>query len=273
MSASIQCCRMKRVAFWQWILTKQTGKAISQYLEMFASSSIFLSQSNGHDPEKAVMYGFSLQTDCLLRLARKFGTALLTFSMSRRHEIQFKSYDRLFPSQDTMPKGGLGSLIALPFQKAARKKTNREFVDDNFDSYDDQWAFLSTIQKISQNRLEYLISELSDGHELGVLKKDEEEETEKPWETSKDKIRLQKNDFPKQLDVVIANMLFIPKAGISQRALNRLKRLASFNNPMFYKRQAMRLSTYGHDRKLVSCADETQQYLSLPRGYGARVVP
>ena len=198
-------------------------------------------------------------------LARKFGTALLTFSMSRRHEIQFKSYDRLFPSQDTMPKGGLGSLIALPFQKAARKKTNCEFVDDNFDSYDDQWAFLSTIQKISQNRLEYLISELSDGHELGVLKKDEEEETEKPWETSKDKIRLQKNDFPKQLDVVIANMLFIPKAGISQRALNRLKRLASFNNPMFYKRQAMRLSTYGHDR-VVSCADETQQYLSLPRG-------
>ncbi len=198
-------------------------------------------------------------------LARKFGTALLTVSMSRRHEIQFKSYDRLFPSQDTMPKGGLGNLIALPFQKAARKNTNSEFVDDNFESYDDQWAFLSTIQKISENRLENLISELSDGHELGVLKKDEEEETEKPWETSKDKVRLQKNDFPKQLDIVKANMLFIPKSGISQRALNRLKRLASFKNPMFYKQQAMRLSTYGHDR-VVSCADETQEYLCLPRG-------
>ena len=198
-------------------------------------------------------------------LARKFGTVLLTVSMSRRHEIQFKSYDRLFPSQDTMPKGGLGNLIALPFQKAARKKTNSEFVDDNFQSYDDQWAFLSTIQKISENRLENFISELSDGHELGVLKKDEEEETEKPWETSKKRVRLQKNDFPKNLNIVKANMLFIPKAGISQRALNRLKRLASFNNPMFYKRQAMRLSTYGHDR-VVSCADETQEYLCLPRG-------
>jgi hypothetical protein len=44
-----------------------------------------------------------------------------------------------------------------------------------------------------------------------------------------------------------------------------LKRFASFNNPMFYKRQAMRLSTYRHDR-VVSCADETQQYLALPRG-------
>jgi len=198
-------------------------------------------------------------------LARKFGTALLTFSMSRRHEIQFKSYDRLFPSQDTMPKGGLGNLIALPFQKAARKNTNSEFVDDNFDSYGDQWAFLSTIQMISQNRLEYLISEFSDGHELGVLKKDEEEETEKPWDTSKDKIRLQKNDFPRQLDIDIANVLFIPKTGISQRALNRLKRLASFKNPMFYKQQAMRLPTHGHSR-VISCADETQEYLCLPRG-------
>ena len=198
-------------------------------------------------------------------LARKFGTALITVSMSRRHEIQFKSYDRLFPSQDTMPKGGLGNLIAIPFQKAARKNNNSEFVDDNFESYDDQWEFLSTIQKISQNRLENLISELSDGHELGVLKKDEEEETEKPWEISKGKAILRKNDFPTQLDIVKANMLFIPKSGISQRALNRLKRFASFNNPMFYKRQAMRLSTYGHDR-VVSCADETQQYLALPRG-------
>jgi len=198
-------------------------------------------------------------------LARKFGTVLLTVSMNRRHEIQFKSYDRLFPSQDTMPKGGLGNLIALPFQKAARKKTNCEFVDDNFESYDDQWAFLSTIQKITENRLENFISELSDGHELGVLKKDEEEETEKPWKTSKDKVILQKNDFPKQLDIVKANMLFIPKAGISQRALNRLKRLASFKNPMFYKQQAMRLPTYGHPR-VISCSDETQEYLCLPRG-------
>jgi len=70
-------------------------------------------------------------------LTRKFGTALVTFSMNRRHEIRFKSYDRLFPSQDTMPKGGFGNLIALPFQKSARKNNNSEFVDENFESYCD----------------------------------------------------------------------------------------------------------------------------------------
>jgi len=195
-------------------------------------------------------------------LARKFGAAILTFSMNRRHEIHFKSYDRLFPSQDTISKGGFGNLIALPFQKSARKNNNSEFVNESFESYGDQWAFLSSIRKISEDRIGTLISELCHGHELGVLKIDEEE-TERPWETHH--VSLKKSDFPKQIDIVKANMLFIPKCGISQRALNRLKRLASFKNPMFYRQQAMRLSTYGHP-PIISCADETTDYLCLPRG-------
>ncbi|RJP37125.1 MAG: helicase [Desulfobacteraceae bacterium] len=198
-------------------------------------------------------------------LARKFGTALLTSAMGRRHEIQFKSYDRFIPSQDTMPKGGLGNLIALPLQKAARENKNSEFIDENFESYVDQWAFLSTIKKISEDRLDDLISELTPGLELGSLKIDEEDASEKPWVRHISEVKMEKIDFPRQLDIVKANMLFIPKTGISQRALNLLKRLASFKNPMFYRHQAMRLSTYGHPR-VVSCADETKDYLCLPRG-------
>jgi superfamily II DNA or RNA helicase len=208
---------------------------------------------------------FFFETPVPAALARKFGTILLTTAMNKRHEIQFKSYDRLFPSQDTMPKGGLGNLIALPLQKTARENCNSEFIDEYFRSYEDQWAFLSSIQRIPQSRLEEVISELGDVHELGVLKQDEEEGTEKPWETSKTKIDLQRDDFPKRIEIVRANMLFIPKAGISQKAMNRLKRLASFKNPMFYKQQAMRLPTYGHPR-VISCADETKEYLRLPRG-------
>ncbi|MBU4010770.1 MAG: DEAD/DEAH box helicase family protein [Proteobacteria bacterium] len=195
-------------------------------------------------------------------MARKFGTSLLTYSMSKRYEIRFKSYDRLFPNQDTMPKGGFGNLIALPFQKVARGNNNSEFVNERFESYSDQWAFLSSIQKISENTIENLISKLCRGHELGMLKIDEEE-TQKPWEAQK--ANLQQADFPKQIEIVKANMLFVPKAAISQRALNHLKRLASFKNPMFFRQQAMRLSTYGHPR-VISCADETTNYLCLPRG-------
>ena len=182
--------------------------------------------------------------------------------MDTRHEIRFKSYDRLFPSQDTLPKGGFGNLIALPLQKAAREEHNSEFVDDNFKSYQDQWAFLSAVRKLSEESIERHISELCSGHELGELKIDNEEESEKPWETRK--VSLVKSDFPEQIEIVRANMLFIPKNGISQRALNRIKRLASFKNPMFFRQQAMRLSTYGHPR-VISCAAETKEYLCLPR--------
>jgi hypothetical protein len=40
-------------------------------------------------------------------LARKLGAAILTRAMDRRHELGLDSYDRFFPNQDTMPKGGL----------------------------------------------------------------------------------------------------------------------------------------------------------------------
>jgi superfamily II DNA or RNA helicase len=247
------------------ILTKQTGKTIFPFIEIFALKlSIPFAVERSRSGNGGHVW-FFFEAHVSAALARKFGTTLLTAAMNKRHEIQFKSYDRLFPSQDTMPKGGLGNLIALPLQKTAREKSNSEFIDEHFQSYEDQWAFLSTIQRISHNRIEEVISEIGEGNELGVLKQDEEEGPEKPWETSKTKIELQRDDFPERIEIVRANMLFIPKEGISQKAMNRLKRFASFKNPMFYKQQAMRLPTYGHPR-VISCADETEAYLCLPRG-------
>lgn len=196
-------------------------------------------------------------------LARKFGSALLTYAMSKRHELTFKSYDRFFPNQDTMPKGGFGNLIALPLQKTARRNNNSVFIDDVFLPIEDQWAFLSSIQRLSEKDLVELTSKLCPGNELGTLKTDDEE-TIKPWESTK-KPEVSKNDFPKKVEVVKANMLFIPKTGFSQKALNHLKRLAAFKNPEFYKAQAMRLPTFDKPR-IISCSDETTGYLCLPRG-------
>jgi len=161
-----------------------------------------------------------------------------------------------------MPKGGLGNLIALPLQKEARKAKNSEFIDRSFKPYPDQWVFLNTIRRLSEDDVITLSLKLGQGNELGVLKRDEEE-TQKPWETTK--VKLLKTDFPRQIEIVKSNMLFIPKAGISQRALNRLKRLAAFKNPEFYKNQAMRMPTYNKPR-IICCADDTADYLCLPRG-------
>ncbi len=64
--------------------------------------------------------------------ARNLGCTLLTRAIDHRHQIGFASYDRLFPSQDTMPKGGFGNLIALPLQRKARPEGNTVFLDRNF---------------------------------------------------------------------------------------------------------------------------------------------
>ncbi len=195
-------------------------------------------------------------------LARKFGTALLTRTMSKRHEITFKSYDRFFPNQDTMPTGGFGNLIAIPLQKEARTARNSEFIDEYFEPYADQWTYLGAIRKLSEKEIGSLTATLCHGNELGVLKIDEED-PQKPWETVA--VGLSASDFPRSIEIVKANMLYIPKAGISQRGLNRIKRLAAFRNPEYYKAQAMRFPTYDKPR-VICCADVTAEYLCLPRG-------
>jgi len=193
--------------------------------------------------------------------ARKFGSALLTQAMARRHEIEFKSYDRLLPNQDIMPKGGFGNLIALPLQGARRKEDNSVFVDDNFVSYDDQWAFLSCIERLSLDQVEGYVKRLCGNSELGVLAIEEP----KPWERTKPAPELSLLDFTGKVQIVKANMLHIGKTGLSQGALNRIKRLGAFRNPDFYKAQAMRLPTKGKPR-VIDCTQETTEYLSIPRG-------
>jgi superfamily II DNA or RNA helicase len=195
-------------------------------------------------------------------LARKFGSALLTCAMGRRHELTFTSYDRFFPSQDTLPKGGFGNLIALPLQKTAREQGNSVFVDERFHPHEDQWRFLSGIDRLSEEEITELIPQLSPGDELGTLRKDEEE-AGKPWETVQ--MRWSGTDFPQVVRLVKANMLYVEKAGISQRGLNAIKRLAAFRNPEFYKAQALRLPTYDKPR-VISCSEENLEYLFLPRG-------
>jgi len=72
------------------------------------------------------------------RVARQLGAAIITETMERRPEIGFASYDRFFPSQDTMPIGGFGNLIAPPLQRRAREKGNSVFIDRDLRPYEDQ---------------------------------------------------------------------------------------------------------------------------------------
>lgn len=141
--------------------------------------------------------------------ARRLGNALLTNAMSVRHEIRFTSYDRMFPNQDFMPKGGFGNLIALPLQGGARKNGNSEFVDENFHSYPDQWDYLAAIRKMNSDEIKRALAILCEGNGLGELGslENNNEEASLPWESNKVNNNLEKNDFPDNLTIFEANPL------------------------------------------------------------------
>ena len=66
------------------------------------------------------------------RDTRRLGTALISHTCNRTRQLKLGSYDRLFPNQDTVPKGDFGNLIALPLQKQPRERNCSVFVAENF---------------------------------------------------------------------------------------------------------------------------------------------
>ena len=166
-------------------------------------------------------------------IARNFGSAILTLTMHQNARLSFSSYDRMFPNQDTMPKGGFGNLIALPLQKEARTKGYSLFVDDHLIPYEDQWAFLSSIKKISLSMIDTCLAAWRTPP-LGTLQA-QIEEGEKPWKRESPKLSV--SDFPAVIKCMLADMLYISTDGLSDRAQNGIKRLAAFRNPLFFKRK------------------------------------
>lgn len=194
--------------------------------------------------------------------ARRLGTALLTAAMTIGGTLKLTAYDRMFPNQDTLPKGGFGNLIALPLQGQARKNGNSIFVNEQFAPYPDQWAFLASTRKLSADEFEAACQLHARGNIFGNLLPSEE--TPKPWE-KKTPVRLTAMDFPAELEIIRSNLLHLPQAGLSPRAKDQLVRLAAFRNPDFYRAQALRLPIYNKPR-ILNTAEERDGYLALPRG-------
>lgn len=198
--------------------------------------------------------------------ARRLGTILLANAMENRHQIGFDSFDRMFPNQDTMPKGGFGNLIALPLQKKAREIGNSEFVDHQLNRVEDQWNFLAQVEKISKHRINSILSELPAGHgSMGLSQITTSEVDESmPWESNKAQPEEFK-DLPSQIKIILSNMIYIEKAGLPQKLMSSIIRLAVFQNPGFYRAQAMRMPIYNTPR-VINLSSETDEYLVIPRG-------
>ena len=201
-------------------------------------------------------------------LARRVGALLLTEAMEHCPDIGFESYDRFFPSQDTLPAGGFGNLIALPLQHGPRERGNSVFLDEHFEPWADQWAFLSGLGHLSLTEAEAIASEAARQGRVIGLRLPLDTEDEEPWTappSGRRPLPVTAGSLPEHIDAVLGDQIYIPRVDLPPGLTNRLIRLAAFQNPAFYSAQAMRRSTFGIPR-IVACAELLSHHIALPRG-------
>jgi superfamily II DNA or RNA helicase len=199
------------------------------------------------------------------RDARRLGSAIISHTCARTRQLELSSYDRLFPNQDVLPKGGFGNLIALPLQKQPREHGCSVFVDDSFAPYADQWTHLSSIRTMDGADIEGVIFRATGGaHPLDVAFITEEDQAE-PWKAPRALPKRLNGAMPASLTLTLANQLYFEKAQLPQPLLNRLIRLAAFQNPEFYRTQARGFSVWDKPR-IIGRAENCPRHIALPRG-------
>jgi len=202
--------------------------------------------------------------EILAKVARYFGNLILSYTLENNIGLNLGSYDRLFPNQDKMPKGGFGNLIALPLQRIPAKNKNSLFVDTNFEYYKDQWEYLSNVKKVTLTEVNALIELLEK-----EIKNDLSINSNKSVNNiiSDKKISRNNNiiDMPSEINIILSNGIYIDATILPNELLNLIKRTAIINNPDYYKKQALRLSVY-KTPKILNCFNEYGKFLVLPRG-------
>ena len=194
------------------------------------------------------------------RIARKMGNILLTKTMEKA-SLELDSYDRLFPNQDTMPKGGFGNLIALPFQGNSSKNGNTVFVDKYFEPQKNQLEILANIKRLKSDDVYKFVDKFKEDD----FKEPEIEEIADDDIPKKDNIK--DIVFTNNVECIFDNQIYIKKLKLLPNEISYLKRLASFTNPKFYELQKLRMPIfYKTTPRIISCFEEDDRFLILPRG-------
>jgi superfamily II DNA or RNA helicase len=188
--------------------------------------------------------------------ARRLGTGLLREAMAIRGKVNLASYDRLFPSQDLLPAGGVGNLIALPLFRSARDRNATVFLNlENLEPHQDQWAYLSTLGRMTPkevNRAADKAGRVPAGREVTRLASPVSTGI-RPEATATVRVRLGAG-----IRVEVADLT--PALAASMR------HAASMHNPLFYEKQRMRASTWDIPRFLQFFDETVDGGLIVPRG-------
>jgi superfamily II DNA or RNA helicase len=196
--------------------------------------------------------------------ARRLGFMILTRTMASGAALGVDSYDRLFPSQDVLPSGGFGNLIALPLQLHARKVGNTEFLNDELEPHQDQWSYLAEVPKIAPDLLGELIAQSDEDEALGV--RSPTEGSPMPWRPPRPlRERLREESMPEAVVATLADRLYVDRSALPPALAHAIKRLATFSNPMFLERQRMRMSV-ARTPRVIGCFEDLAQHIAVPRG-------
>lgn len=187
--------------------------------------------------------------------ARRLGVHILREAMEARAELDLSSYDRLFPTQDFMPKGSFGNLIALPLQGESRRSGTTVFLDPTtLEPYDDQWAYLASLPRLAPEAVTTLAETLTP-----VVAGPADTHYRPP------RMPNPRQKPPETIHAESRAMLEIDRIGVPPALLAALKHLASLHNPDFYEKERLRFSTWNTPR-FLRCYGETMDRLLLPRG-------
>ena len=191
------------------------------------------------------------------RLARKFGFALLEKGAESVNLKSFKYYDRMIPTQDALPEGGLGNVIALPLQGMALKSGNSAFVDENWNAYEDQLKVLAGTRRLTRQEID---DYLSLWYSTGFTSEDNG--TDAPWDKNSE---IEAGSVKGVVRIVLADRIYIDSSGMSNKTKRQLRRMAIFSNKQYFQNQAMDMPNYDESRFIYLGSDEGK-YIVLPRG-------
>ena len=206
-----------------------------------------------------------------VKAIRELLTFVLTLTLEKHPEIGLDSYDRIIPNQDTMPKGGLGSLIALPLQRPARMADNSVFVNDDWVPHADQWAFLASLHRLENSPFNILLHRARSENRALLPTSADSINSSQPWSFflplwgTPDQTLLHKEEPATAIKIVLANRIYIEQHPLNAETRSRIIAHASFVNPEFRTAERMKFSVYGKPR-IISRALNGENFLEIPRG-------
>lgn len=168
--------------------------------------------------------------------ARLWGKYLLTEAGITRQS----TFDRMFPSQDEHTGKHFGNLIALPLSGTHVSQGNSCFVQRDGTVAKDQWAYLASVARITEQSIDHLIAGIprSEGDEGDPT-------TEKVFDCVP-------TITTQQATLVLESEIFIPSSGLPDILMKFLRKKLVFPNPEHLQNERRGYSNWATPRWIYS---------------------